>query len=328
MTFSNIPFAVDGALISSALLRKATYAAVNSDGVVAADDLIVSASVPAAQSLEIASGAAVVLNRYQTTPNEVYVVSNPATHTITSGDMPGSSGSTTYWMVCLVVGDPQAGFSQTGHPFMPSDFDEGEANTYQYVRPVVISCSSTDETFEDLGLDFPGLALARLAIPASTTTITSGMITDLRRQARPSPVPSGGIQFASKAYAGTDWQRFNTTVTEDGGCPLEDGMTINAGGGLVVPTTGVYQVDAWVSFGAGSAGTVARRVVGISTSVGVDPSVPNYSHEFCGSAGGGVTHFNGQLKLTAGQTIYLWYYTDVANHYGASTGGIRATLIR
>ena len=327
MTLSNIPFVVDGALTSSALLRKAIYAAVNSDGVVAEDDLLVAASSPAGQSLTVAAGAAVVLNRYQSEPNEVYVVSNPGVHNVTSGDMPGSSGSTTYWMVALVVGDPQAGYSQTGHPFMPSDFDEGQANTYQYARIVVLPCASTDDDFADLGVAYPGLALARIALPASTTTVTSGMITDLRKPSRGKQQPSGGITYASKAYAGTDWQRFNTTTSWDSDFPAVDGMT-SAGGGLIVPTTGIYQVDGWVSFGTGSAGTVARRVVGASKSSVSAPSVPNYEHEFCASAAGGVTRFSGQIKMTAGEALYLWYYTDVANHYGASTAGLRATLIR
>lgn len=183
MTFSNIPGPIDGALVSSSLLRKAVFAAVKGEGVVGSSDLKVSASSPAGQSLRIAPGTGVVLNGYQTTPDEVYVASNPSIHNVTSGSMPGSSGGTTYWMVALVVGDPQTGYSQSGHPFMPSDFDESQANTFQYVRPVVLPCASNATKFSDLGKTYPGLALARLAIPGSTTTITDAMITDLRVQA-------------------------------------------------------------------------------------------------------------------------------------------------
>jgi hypothetical protein len=104
MTFNNIPFVVDGALTSSSLLRKALYAAIGGDGVLGENDLEVSANSPASQSLLVAPGVGVVLNRYLSTPNEVYVTSNPAVHTVTSGEMPGSSGGTTYWMVCVVVG--------------------------------------------------------------------------------------------------------------------------------------------------------------------------------------------------------------------------------
>lgn len=183
MTFSNIPGPIDGALVSSALLRRGLYAAIGSEGVISANDLKVSASSPAGQSLQVAPGVGAILNGYQTEPTELYIAANSGVQAVTAGDMPGSSPGTTYWMVALVVGDPQAGYSQTGHPFMPADFDEGQANTFQYDRIVVLPCASTDDTFSDLSKPYPGLALARIELPGSTTTVTNAMITDLRVQA-------------------------------------------------------------------------------------------------------------------------------------------------
>lgn len=180
MTLDKAPLAIDGVLTGASSLRKGLMAAIGGGGVVRTGDLKVSASVPNGQSLQIAPGLGVVPNGYQTTPDEVYVEANPTGHAITSGDMPSASASTTYWLVCLVVGDPSYG-DQTGHPFMPSDFDESQANTFQYVRPVLLPCSSTTTTFEELGKHYPGLALARIAIPPSTTTITEAMITDVRK---------------------------------------------------------------------------------------------------------------------------------------------------
>jgi hypothetical protein len=209
MTFSNMPGPIDGALTSSALLRKGLFAAIKGEGVAAGDDLLVYASSPNGQSLKIGPGVGVVLNGYQTTPDEVYVATNPAEHSVTSGDMPGSSGGTTYWMVCIVVGDPQSGYSQTGHPFMPSDFDEDQANTYQYVRPVLLPCSVGDTKFDDLGKSYPGLALARLALPPSTVVVSDAMLTDLRVQAsdgatrRWDKICSGNVVLTN-AQAATD----------------------------------------------------------------------------------------------------------------------------
>jgi hypothetical protein len=326
VTLANIPLVMDGPLTGAALFRKGLNASLGSnDGVVGYDDMTVTQNTPAGQSLLVSAGNAAVLNRYQADPDEMYLVSNPTQHLIGSGSMPASAPSLSYYLVCLVVGDPA--FDQTGHPYMPSDFDEELVNTFEYNRFVVLPCDAGDTTFADLGVDYPGLALARLAIPASTTTVTNAMITDVREFSGSGRKPSGGLTYASKNYAGTDWQRFDTFATQDGGFPFTDGMA-SSGGGLIVPTSGLYQVDGWVSFGAGSAGSAARRVVGVSKSNSVAPSVPNYEHEFCGTAGSGLGRFSGQIKMTAGEALYLWYYTDVANHYGASIAGIRATLIR
>lgn len=223
MTFANIPLAVDGALTGASLLRKGLMASLKGGGVARANDLRVTATVPNAQSLQISSGLAIIPNGYQgSSPDEVYVEANPNPHTITSSDMPSSSGSTTYWMVCLVVGDPA--YDQTGHPFMPSDFSGEDPNAFQYVRPVLLACSSLDTRFEDLGKPYPGLALARLQIPPSTTTITDAMITDLRVIAGGvrhwEAVPSADVLLGSgDGTAGRDIPGLSITVPAAG--PLD-----------------------------------------------------------------------------------------------------------
>jgi hypothetical protein len=184
MTLNSAPWAIDGARSTAALAREAAYiASGGSSGISKPTDLKVSALAVPGNGLLISRGVAVVLNRYQTNPNQVYTVSNPATHTVLSADMPPASGSTAYYLVCLVVGDPE--FDQSGHPFMPSEIAEEDAADFQYNRIVIVPCSSTTTTFDQLGLFYPAYALARLAVPPSTTTITSGMITDLRVLAQP-----------------------------------------------------------------------------------------------------------------------------------------------
>jgi hypothetical protein len=183
VTLANIPLAMDGPLTGAALVRKGFYAALRREGVIESDDFLVSADSPNGQSLRVAAGNAVVLNGYQSTPDEVYIVPNTSLTTIPSGSMPSSSPGTTYHMVCLVVGDPP--YDQTGHPFMPSSFDTAQVNTFQYNRFVVLPCTAEDSRFSHLHKNYPGLALARLEIPGSTTTITPGMITDLRQMVVP-----------------------------------------------------------------------------------------------------------------------------------------------
>lgn len=184
MTFNNAAWAIDGARITGALARLAAYATGGGrSGVVKPSDLKVSPLAVPGNGLRISSGGANVLNYYQADPDEAYVVSNAGVHTVLSADMPAPVPATAYYLVCVVVGDPE--FDQTGHPYMPTTIAPEDAPDFEYVRVVVVPCSAGTTHFEELGLDYPAYALARLEIPASTTTITSEMIIDVRELAQP-----------------------------------------------------------------------------------------------------------------------------------------------
>lgn len=183
MTFENTAWAIDGALLGSSLARRAEYAAVGgAEGVVQKNDLKVTQLAVPGVGLLIEAGVGLINNGYQTNPNETYVVSNPSTHTIPAEAMPAASASARSFIVAVVVGDPD--FSQTGHPFMGSDDPPvGEEQSFAYVRPVLIEVLNSSVT--ELTGQYPALVLARVDIPANTTTITNSMITDLRHLARP-----------------------------------------------------------------------------------------------------------------------------------------------
>lgn len=210
MTFSNAPWALDGATISSALARRAQYAAMSGgEGIVNAADLKVSQLAVPGQGLLISAGNAAITNRYQGDPNETYTVANPGTHTILSTEMPSSQPTAKSYLVLITVGDPE--FSQVGHPWMTSDvLDPEVAADYDYVRPWLLEVASGVTSFDGLGLNYPALALARVDIPANTTTITNAMITDLRVMARPrtmefqfnsiAPATVGGMTAATNVY--------------------------------------------------------------------------------------------------------------------------------
>lgn len=200
MTFYNAPWALDGATISSALARRAQYAAMSGgEGIVNAADLKVSQLAVAGNGLLISAGNAVITNRYQADPNESYTIANPGVHEILSTEMPTSQPTPKSYLVLITIGDPE--FSQVGHPWMTSDvLDPEVAKTYSYVRPWLLEVAAGTTSFEDLGLDYPALALARVDIPATTTTITNAMITDLRTMARPR---SQEVQLNGVAGAGS-----------------------------------------------------------------------------------------------------------------------------
>lgn len=184
MTLIHAPWAIDGARSTSALARVSTYATGGGrSGIVRPTDLKVTPLSPEGNGVRIASGSAIILNGYQTTPREAYAVANNGTHTVLSADMPAPVPQTAHYLVCVVVGDPE--FNQAGHPFMPSEILPEEAADYEYVRAVIVPCNADTNNFEQLGLNYPAYALARLEIPANTTTISAAMITDLRAISAP-----------------------------------------------------------------------------------------------------------------------------------------------
>ena len=182
MTFDNAPSAIDGALLTSALVRRGTYAGTNgAQGIVQKPDLKVTQLGTPGVGVQIAPGVALVLNKYQTTPNETYIASNPSVHTIPPGEMPASNPSPKSYIVAVVIGDND--FSQAGHPWMlATDPPSGQEQTFQYVRATLIEVSAGATTLSGA---FPALPLCRIDIPASTTTIIDSYITDLRALAQP-----------------------------------------------------------------------------------------------------------------------------------------------
>lgn len=210
MTLLNAPWALDGATISSALARRGQYAAMSGgEGIVNAADLKVSQLAVPGNGLLISAGNAAITNRYQTDPNETYIVANPGTHTILSTSMPTSQPSAKSYLVLVTVGDPE--FSQVGHPWMTSDvLDPEVAPGYDYVRPWLLEVPAGTTSFEDLGLHYPAYALARVDIPATTTTITNAMITDLRAMARPRT-----LELLFNAVSGAGSMLAATNVYED-----------------------------------------------------------------------------------------------------------------
>lgn len=182
MTFENTAWAIDGALLGSSLARRAEFAATSgAQGVVQKGDLKVNAFTVPGIGFQIEPGVGLVVNNYQDAPNETYVVSNPGVHVFPSSAMPPAQTFAQSFLIAVVVGDPD--FSQTGHPWMGSDDPPvGEEQSFEYVRPTLVA---VEPGATELPPDYPGLVLARLDIPANTTTIISDYIIDLRKLARP-----------------------------------------------------------------------------------------------------------------------------------------------
>lgn len=213
MTFNPAAWAIDGARLNSALARTEAYAAASgSQGIIQKGDLKVATLDTPGNGLKIGAGSALILNGYQgSSTDQMYTVTNPDVHTVTSGSMPAANASAKSYILAVVIGDAE--YSQAGHPFMlATDPPAGQEDTFVYVRPVMIPVA--DATVTSLNVGYPALPLARIDIPANTTTITSSMIVDIRNLARPRTWLAVGYAAAPNTENGLNvttansWERF------------------------------------------------------------------------------------------------------------------------
>lgn len=180
MTLSPVPWAVDGGMVGADVARTASYAMLgDANGVVGSGDLKVSALATPGTDIRLAPGAVVILNRYTGGGQQNYVGRNGEDHVFAYPA--NATGSTRYDLVGLRVNDPNF----PGGGSAPADPTIGP-----YIVPFVVTgVPAGTTTFTELGgiyATLPAIPLARMAIPASTSTITNAMIhADLRKLARP-----------------------------------------------------------------------------------------------------------------------------------------------
>ena len=159
-------WAVDGGRVPASVARMLAWAATNgSNGVVQATDLAVTALPVPDGAVNVAPGGALMVNRFGGRAQaQTYVTANDAT--IQVAIPPTSSTARTDYLI-LRVDDWH--FDSSQQPSNPLDA------TYCSLQRV------TSLT----GIAYPYVPLAKITIPASTGTITSAMITDLRQVANP-----------------------------------------------------------------------------------------------------------------------------------------------
>lgn len=181
MTFSNVPWAVGGgATINEDVARMIPYFMFNrSEGILSATDLEVKALSTPGTSVRISPGGGVALGRGSGQFYEAYMFKNPQDHIVPVAA--NNSASSRSDLLVAVVKDPYI----AGSPWnIPGDRANGP-----YIEPVIIQgVPSTLRTIRSLGNNWSAIDLARIDIPANTSTITSGMIVSLRSRVTAAPV--------------------------------------------------------------------------------------------------------------------------------------------
>lgn len=177
MALQSVPWAVGGGAVHSPdVARAAIYASSGGvEGVAEPWDFAVKAlDVPAGQ-VRVHIGSALI-NMYNA--RQSYTVRSLSDTLV---DIAPNSGSSTRWdMVVIRVEDPFSSGSPWQEPSNPA------VGPYVHVR-VIPNVFSYRTSLRDLvgHTTDSGIALARIAVPPSTATITDAMITDLRVIAMP-----------------------------------------------------------------------------------------------------------------------------------------------
>lgn len=168
MTLYQAPILTNGATHSAEQFRALVQdLARGSEGITAGTDLKVTQLSTPGGGVQIAEGSAVVRGRVSAFQG-TYAVRNQGTSTVTVAAQGAGSGRSD--MIILRVQDPQ--YEGTLDPAVD------QINYFQ-----VVSNVSSSATTIPGGLT--GIPLARIDIPASTSTITNAMIVDLRQIANP-----------------------------------------------------------------------------------------------------------------------------------------------
>lgn len=323
MTFNASPLAIDGALISSDLVRRGSYAGTSgAEGIVNKGDLkVIPLTVPGV-GIQITAGVGLVLNRYQTgSINETYVASNPTAHVMTAGEMPSVSPSARSFLVCVTIGDPDG--TQVGHPWMGAeDPPDGEESTFTYVRPWLIQCPGGTKEFKELGLHFPALALARIDLPGGSSTITSGMITDLRVLAQPRSLVAinhatatstndlngeGGVPLTWERWPG---QNIVTVKVPDWAVVAKvtgfvEGAVLTKAGSAVLRAAIAETGGATNMTNIDESGSLGRRTYNVGGTIPIPPEIRGTTVNFIIQGTPINTPSKGALKTTSGATTAL-----------------------
>lgn len=178
MPLENIAWAVDGGIVSPAQARMLAYHATSGEeGVAGIGDFLVRQTTVASGNVRINAGGATLLNRYPGAKNESYMV-RAGDETLLAIPQ-NSGGAMRYDMVIVRVDD----WNMPGGQAEPAELPTDEVPTAKF--QVITGVSSTAKTAAELGLNYPAIALARIAIPAATAAITTAMITPLRELVQP-----------------------------------------------------------------------------------------------------------------------------------------------
>lgn len=178
MAVENIPWMIQGGLHSAAAGRRVLFKANGgAEGVSGINDMKVTQFAVATGAVSVLAGGCTMVSRYPGVKGESYdgqVLTDTGVSIAANG-----GGSTRYDLVIARIDDWNFPGQQAVPAALPTDA------TPAFKLAVIQGVAADVKTAKELNLNYPAIALARIAIPAGTSAITQAMITDLRAIPRP-----------------------------------------------------------------------------------------------------------------------------------------------
>lgn len=168
------PWMIDGGPLHTAALGRslAHMSLGGKEGVAEPGDLAVRATASASPTVRVAAGTFAINNTYADQFGQTYVGRAPS-ETISPAFAPTTTSARSD-MLIMRIDDPEYGGT------VPEDPAVGV-----YERLEILSNVGAGAVDVPASITYPAIALARVDLPAGTTNITQGMLTDLRTLPRP-----------------------------------------------------------------------------------------------------------------------------------------------
>jgi hypothetical protein len=178
MTVENIPWMIQGGLHSAASGRRVLYKATGgAEGIAGIGDLRVHQAAVANGTVLVEPGGAVMVSRYPGVKGQSYDGQVTATEVVAIA--PNGGGSTRYDLIIARIDD----WNYAGQQATPASLPTDTVPAFKITK--IQGVASTVKTAKELNLGYPAIALARVALPAATGSVTDAMITPLREVAVP-----------------------------------------------------------------------------------------------------------------------------------------------
>lgn len=316
MAMERVPYLVGGGFEHTAEIMRAALAASTSgaEGIVLPGDFRVGPLPVPGTSIVVGPGNGLIRNSYGGGGSQTYAVRAPE-QTELPIQATGSAGARTD-LVIARIDDP----TYAGTEFDPATF---EAAKFEVVRGVPAST----RTAKQLNLGYPAIEIARVTLPASTGTVTAGMITDLRRVALPrrergllTIYPSGSVggtygppHTASAVYSSWPFrpEERPTIYVPDWATQLQ--VVVNISGAYYIPGS---SADSVLGLRTGFGALGAQNGIAIETNKGRHHYSVVGTHSVEASRRGTEQLLNVQAQQTRGDgTFYGDYQTSVGIDY-------------